>query len=178
MAEVKAPATEGASDAGSPRKGKKNLMFGGILLSVMLLEGVGVFFLVKAASPGPNMAAGGQAGGLDPGAGERALDDVELQVASFRAQNEKSRQLVMYDLVVWVAVPKDRADFVKKLFESKQATIKDRLSSVVRAADPQVLAEPDAATLRERFRQELTEIVGEEQTILRVLIPTLVPWRS
>ena len=165
MAEEAAEPIEGTSK-GSGRK--KNLIVGGVLLGVMLAEGVTVAILVKSFGPEPATAEAGEGiDGLDPDEGMKALDEVEVQVARFRALNEQARQLVYYDETE-----------CKDLVERRQATIQDRLSSVVQAADPKVLMEADRATLRQQFKQELGQILGDAELIHQVLIPSLVKTRE
>ena len=176
MAEEAAEPIEGTSK-GSGRK--KNLIVGGVLLGVMLAEGVTVAILVKSFGPEPATAEAGEGiDGLDPDEGMKALDEVEVQVARFRALNEQARQLVYYDLEVYVTVSKDNETECKDLVERRQATIQDRLSSVVQAADPKVLMEADRATLRQQFKQELGQILGDAELIHQVLIPSLVKTRE
>ena len=170
--------TMGDEDAAKAKPRRRNMIFGSILLGVMLLEGLAVVFMVKHFGPDPASAGAAQVAGLDADGGALPSDEVEIEVTSFRAQNEQSRQLVLYDVVIWVSVAKEDAESFQKLVEGKQATIKDRLSSVVRAADPQVLSEPDPASLRQQFHRELNTIVGDEETIQRVMIPSIMPWRS
>jgi flagellar basal body-associated protein FliL len=162
---------------GSARK--KNLIVGGVLLGVMLAEGVTVAVLVKGFGPNPSSAQAGEGiGGLNPDEGTKASDEVEVRVARFRALNEQARQLVYYDLEVYVTVAKENEGKCKDLIERRQATIQDHLSSVIQAADPKVLMEADRAALRQQFKQELGEILGDAELIHQVLIPSLVKTRE
>ena len=75
---------------------RKNMLIGGILLGVMLAEGIVVILLMKHFGPEPATAEAGQGiDGLDPTEGEKAAHQVEVEVARFRAQNEQARQLVV-----------------------------------------------------------------------------------
>ena len=157
---------------------RKNLVVVGILLGVMLAEGLTVFVLAKRFGPQPGTAEAGGIGGLDPEEGRKRLQEVEVEVARFRAQNEQARQVVVYDVAVCVTVSQDNEETFKGLIEQKRNTIQDRLSSVIRAADPKVLTEPDRSTLRQQFRQELIHVVGDEEVIREVLIPSMVSYRE
>ncbi len=176
MAEEDVGVVEEASEAKPGRR--KNLMFGGILLAVMVLEGVAAVVLVKSFGPQPATTEAESIGGLNPAEGEKPQEEVEIEIVTFRAQNERARQVVMYDLTVFASVSEDKAEEFKKLIERKKATIQDRFSGVIRGADPQVLAEPDRATLRQQFQRELADIIGDEEMILKILIPSMVPYRA
>lgn len=157
---------------------RKNLAVGGILLGVMLAEGLTVFILAKHFGPQPGTAKAGGIGGLDPSEGQQAPQEVEVEVARFRAQNEQARQVVVYDVAVYATVSQGNEEAFRGLVEQKRNRIQDRLSSVIRAADPRVLVEPDRATLRLQFRQELTRITGDEEMIQEILIPSIVSYRE
>jgi hypothetical protein len=153
----------------------RNLTIGGVLLGVMLVEGAGVFILAKHFTrPATATAA---TTGLEGGEEGRSLREAEVEVVRLRAQNEKSQQLYVYDLIVAASVSEKNAAAVEEILQRRQATIQDRFSRVVRSLDPQRFTEPDLATLRQQFRYELSRIVGETQegeTIREVLIPSLV----
>jgi hypothetical protein len=169
---------EQASVASGVRNGRrKNLVLGGILLGVMLAEGLTVFILVKRFGPQPSSAQAGVVG-LDGTEGQAAPEEAEVEVTQFRAQNKKAQQIVVYDLAVYATVAKPDQEKLQSLVRNRQATIQDRFSSIVRAADPQVMMEADPATLRQRFHQELSEIVGEDVQIKEVLIPSIVAYRE
>jgi hypothetical protein len=70
----------------------------------MAVEGVGVFILAKHMSPGPSHAEAAAIGGLGAHGGEKAPLDAELEVGKLRAQNEKSQQLVVYDMTIAMTV--------------------------------------------------------------------------
>jgi flagellar basal body-associated protein FliL len=189
MAEQQAePQAPQEGQAKPPGRGKKNLIFGGIFLGIMIAEGVGVALVVKhfssspapaeAAAPAHGAAPAGAHGGLNPAEGQKKAEDAELEVAAFRAQNSKARQVVMYDVKVVVAVSGEKEAELKGLLERKKAAIQDRFISTIRAADPAVLAEPDCATLRQQFRQILVELLGNEELVKNVLIPQFTSYRA
>ncbi len=177
MAEQEVTEPVGATSAKNTGS-RKNLMLGGVLLGVMVAEGLVVFVLVKHFGAQPATAEAGGMAGLDPSQGERAAEGVEVEVVRFRAQNERARQLVVYDVSVYATVSKGDEQTFQELIEQKQATIQDRFSSVIRAADPQVLMEADPATLRQQFLQELARVVGDEDMIRGILIPSIVSYRE
>lgn len=174
MAEINLDAPVKEAEAPRPARKKKNVMVGGILLGVMLAEGLLVFFLVRHFSGGPVEALGGAVGGLNPEEGEKVKTDVEVEVARFRAQNERAQRMTIYEMSVFALVKEDQAAKFRAAQEARKNTIQDRFSSVIRASDPQRFIEPDLATLRDRFRQILSEVMGEEFEIQGVLIPEIV----
>ncbi|MGQ9649213.1 MAG: hypothetical protein ACUVXJ_03810 [Phycisphaerae bacterium] len=160
---------------------RKNIIFGGIFLGIMVAEAVGVAFTVRYFSAGPAAARAqdlAAANGLDSAEGQKMPEDVEVEVVTFRGQNSQARQVTMYDVKVVVAVSGDKETDLKAVLERKRAAITDRFMSTIRAADPQVLAEPDCATLRQQFRQILVEVLGNEELVKKVLIPQFTSYRA
>ncbi|NLE60901.1 MAG: hypothetical protein GX616_21360 [Planctomycetes bacterium] len=160
---------------------KKTMIFGGIFLGIMIAEGLGVALVVRQFSGGPAKAEAQDLAaehGLNPNEGEKKPEDVEIEVATFRAQNSQARQVVMYDVKVVVSVSSDKEADIKAQLERKRAAIGDRFISTIRAADPQVLAEPDCATLRQQFHQILVEVLGGEESVKKVLIPQFNSYRA
>jgi len=161
---------------GNPEK-RKNLIMVGILLIVMMVEGAGVFVLVKHfGSANPNAANAEGVSGLNPDEGEKKPAETEVEVVSFRAQNNKAQRAIIYDFVVYASISKDKAEDFKTLVESKKATIQDRFTQIVRGAEPEQFQEPNLATLRRKFKAALDTIAGDEQIVLEVLFPSLVPY--
>lgn len=154
----------------------------GMIVGVMALEAALVVVLVKKFSPTPQTAAAGESSpagpGLNPQEGVKRLAEVETRVVKFRARNDKSAEPIIYDFEVFAVVDEDKSEQFKKLLESKQATIQDRFSAIVRSADPQRFLEPDLASLRDRFKHELSKIAGDDKTVKEVLIPSIVPYRE
>jgi len=174
QAEVQA-VTEGQAKSSGR---KKNLMFIALFLGVMIAEGVGVALVVRHFSGGPATAEANVVPGLDPHQGEKKQEDVEVEIATFRAQNARARQVIMYDVSVVVSVSSEKEADLKAQLERKKAAIRDRFISTIRAADPQVLAEPDCETLRQQFHQILVEILGGEELVKKVYIPQFTTYRA
>lgn len=174
----------------------------GIIGAVMLVEGAGVFFIARQFAGGPASANAAAPVGLDEHEGSKAPRDIELEVVKIRAQNEKSQQMLVYDITVAaVFEPKTQpqpqatgekhgekpegeakegkeADGISELLARKKATLQDRFGRVVRAMDPQRFSEPDLCTLREQFKHELSQIVGEAASVREVLIPSIVRYND
>jgi len=159
--------------ASQPKPKRKTLLMGGVLLGVMAVEALVVVVLVKHFGAEPASVEAAPIHGLDEAEGSKQPLDKELSVVKFRAQNEKSQRMLYYDLTVYISVPEAESERVNEIVQRKQATIQDRFSSIVRSADPQRFMEPDLATLREQFKRELSQIIGDEKVIQQVLIPSV-----
>ena len=171
--EVNAETMDDAAASGSGKR--KNMIFVGILLGVMIVEGAAAFALVKYFQPSPAEATAGQTEGLDAGEGAKADQEIEVEVARIRAQNRKGRQTLMCEVTVFATISSaDQAEF-EEILGRKKAAISDHFCSVIRAAEPMVLEEPDAASLRQAFFKELVEIIGKPEMVHKVLIPEFVP---
>ncbi|MDM8004978.1 MAG: hypothetical protein QUV05_02340 [Phycisphaerae bacterium] len=171
----------GTDVTAKPAGRKKNIVFGSIFLGIMVAEGICVALVARHFGGGPARAeAQGLAAvnGLDPAEGQKKPEDVEVEVAAFRGQNLRARQVMMYDVKVVVSVSSDKETDLKAQLERKKAAIGDRFMSTIRAADPQVLAEPDCATLRQQFHRILVEVLGSEEFVKKVLIPQFNSYRA
>jgi flagellar basal body-associated protein FliL len=89
----------------------------------------------------------------------------------------KSGRLFLYDIEVYAKTKREKAEALKKMLEGYKATIEDRLSRVVRAAEPQDLQEDGLETIRRQVKHELGQIVGDEKMIDEILIPKCTPFK-
>lgn len=165
---------ESSTGQGDSRTGKKRgkMMLAGLVLGVMVVEGLMIFALVKGYTAKPQEANASQ--GLDAHAGQKAPTPAEAQVVQFRAQNDRSQRMTVYDLTVSVVSTSDKIEELKLILEQRKDTIRDRFTRVVRSLDPTRFQEADLATLRSQFRTELNQIVGEDQAVKEVLIPSII----
>ncbi|HOW73141.1 MAG TPA: flagellar basal body-associated FliL family protein [Phycisphaerae bacterium] len=168
--------SEDAAGGDKPKKGRGKLIMIGVIAGVMIAEAAVVFVLVKSFSGGgPQEAEAHATEGLKDGEGAQpAAAQLDLEVVKFRAQNEKSQRLLMYELSVSAVVSGDSEAEVKEILERRKETIRDRFTRVVRSADPSRFMEPDLATLRDQFKAELSQVIGKEGAIQEVLIPQIV----
>lgn len=160
------------STSASPRK--RRLAMGGVVLGIMVAEAIAVFVLVRHFSGSPATAEAAGVPGIELSEGEKRPEEIELEVVDLRAQNERSQRNIIYDLIVFVCVADTDQQKVSDILQRRKATVQDRLTRVVRAADPERFTEPDLRTLRTQFRSELAEIVGDEKLIREVLIPSII----
>lgn len=162
---------------GKPPKNKGRFMVGGVILSVMLVEALVIFILVKSfGGASPQQAQAGNPGGLDADAGRKASEKVEVEIVGLRATNEKGQRPVIYQLSIFAVVPSEHGDEFNQVLERRRETIKDRFTRIVRAADPNCFSEPDLATVRGQFKHALVQVIGIEDAVDEVLIPSIVPF--
>lgn len=181
--------TQASEKPATSGKRRQTLTMLGILLFVMTVEGGGIYFAVKFLGGGPQSAVaegltttvvGGGNGDGHGGGGHAATDiaaDAELQVTKLKAPNMKSGRLFLYDIEIYAKTKKEKSETLQKLLESYKATIDDRLSRVVRSAEPQDLQEDGLETIRRQVKHELGQIVGDEKMVEAILIPKCTPFK-
>jgi flagellar basal body-associated protein FliL len=142
----------------------------------MLLEGGGVFVATRYMSSGPLDAKAEAAAEAD----EKGLDSqsIEVPVVDFDAPNRKDGRLFVYTIEVGARIGEADADRFKKLVERHKLTLEDRLTNIVRAAAPEVLAEDGLETLRRQFQAEMSKVFNDEGVVQEVLFPVMMPHRA
>ncbi len=157
-----------------PKKNRSKLVAIGAVLGVMALEAVIIFVLVKTfVVPKPSAAEASMSGSLDPQAGQKAPEPVEIEVVKFRAQNDRSQRVQVYDMTIFVIVQSDKQEEFTGLLDKRRETIRDRFTRIVRASDPARFQESDLATLRAQFKNEMNQVLGKPDLVQEVLIPTI-----
>jgi flagellar basal body-associated protein FliL len=155
---------------------KNKFMLPAVVASVMLVEGVAIFCAVKMLGSDPQ-----QAQAMDTILGAEAdlhPKSVEMDIADFKALNEKSGLTFVVDISVSAIVPMDRAVDAERLVEEKAKTIVDRLSLAVRSAEPNQLKEEDLATIRRKMRHELDKILEDDTVVEELLITRFQKYRA
>ena len=179
MAEKETPASPAPDGQKSSLKGR--LISGLILLGIMGLEGVGIVFVMRAMGSDPQDAAAqdGVALKADGSAGPGGIEDsVEIDICELDAFNSLSGRLNVYHLKVCALVPADRKDDFVKLVTARENTIRDRIQTIIRRAEPEQLTEPGLATLKRQIEFELGRILADETLIQEILIPQLLQSRA
>lgn len=171
MAEAQDVKDPGAEEATAARPKRKNVLMLGILLGVMIAEGLVVFALMKNfAGATPTAAQAQGASGLDPAEGQKAPPAAEIKVAEFRAQNKQGQQAYIVQFTVFVTAAEPEKAKVEEAVTRCAAKLKDRISGIVRAMDPERFSEPDLTTLRAKLKEELTQVLGADVPIGEVLV--------
>ncbi len=169
--------TELPGEVAEPSRKRGRMIALGAVLGVMIVEAVVIFALVKTfVAPQPQAALAGPNGALDPNAGQKAPEPVEVEIVKLRAQNDRSQRILVYDMTVFVVVQSDKEEEFKELLAKRSATIRDRFTRIVRASDPARFAEPDLATLRAQFKHEMEQVLGTSDLVQEVLIPSFTQY--
>ncbi len=173
---AEAPKPEASAEAkppAPPEKKSGKFMTMGLIGGVMLVEGVGIFMVMKfmGADPDPTQA-------LEHGvqATTRPWEESqEIQVAQVRVPNSSGSRTFLYNVRVVIRVHHKDHDKVKEFMESRKNTIEDVIGRVIRSADERHLAEPGLETVKRQIRYELGSLLGDESLIEQVLIPECMP---
>lgn len=152
---------------------------------VMLVEALVLFAGFKMFNSAPQPAHAGETEGEVGSSGHGApLKEkkkvIELNVLEFKAPNKQTGRLFLYDVSVFVTVKTDFKERVEAAFKDREATIKDRVRTIISQSDPEKLGggtEPGLETLRRQVKHQLDEIIGEGM-IEEVLIPRCIPYRQ
>ncbi len=170
MAEADAKAdkkTEG--EAGGPRKKPVKLI--GIVAAVMVLEAVGVYVLVSAMGPKPQVAEAKHIEG-DHASGEEL---VELALVDDRFQNLSSGTTWLWDCALFIQVKKKNEEYAKGRLKAKEAEIKEGVSMIFRKATLNQLKEPGLETINRQVTAFVNTVIEPDKEkvarVERVLIP-------
>ena len=163
----------------APTKPKRNpkVMTLVIVLVVALVEGGAFLGVIKFFGGGPSVTYGEE--------GDHVLEGEDLEVdggmieiallQSFKVPNNKTGHTIVYDFDISVTVPESRKEEMEELAKNRDSEIRDRIAQLIRQARPQVLQEDDFGTLRMLLKRTFSEIIGDEEMIMRVLIPRCMP---
>jgi flagellar basal body-associated protein FliL len=69
-------------------------------------------------------------------------------------------------------------DTCKGLIDARKATIRDRLDTLLRNADPKYLNEPGLETLRRQIKFELDKVFKDEKLVDEILITKFLKSRA
>jgi flagellar basal body-associated protein FliL len=198
-AEKKAEAKE-SSSAPAGGHDEKKAGKGGMLSSlpvviggVTLLEAVVLFAGFKFLGSGAHSSQGAELATQPAGEGGDAHGEhgggaapvkkgkiAEVPLAKLTATNSRKGRTVLYDVRICVQTKSEHEDAMKGLAKDREATIRDRIRTIIAQSDPEKLgggSEPGLETLRRQVKYQLDEIVGEGM-IEEVLITDCTPIRS
>jgi len=167
-----------------------------LLGGVMLIEAVVLFAGFKFLGSGASNASAGatlveaeaghgaeNAGGHGEGDGKGHVDKkktVEVKVLEFKAPNKLSGRTFIYDVSVYAITKAEHEEALKEVITGREATIKDRVRTIIAQMDPDKLgggSEPGLETLRRQIKYQLDELSGED-VIGEVLVPRCIPFRA
>ena len=102
-----------------------------------------------------------------------------MAVLEFKAPNKQTGRTFLYDVSIFAVAKADHQKAVEETIKAREATIKDRIRTIIAQSDPDKLgggSEPGLETLRRQVKYQLDELVGEGM-INEVLIPRCIPYR-
>ncbi len=198
-----APAAPGAADEKKAGKGGLLKSTPILLGVVMVVEAVILFGGFKmlgggakpaqaadlATSEEGEAATDGHDGGHGDAHGEAGHGDkaaakstkkgkfAEVPVLRFRAQNKRSGRSVLYDVGLAAVVKSDFEERVKTMMKDREATLQDRMRTIIAQSEPEKLdggVEPGLETLRRQVKYQLDEMLGEG-VIEEVLVTQCTP---
>lgn len=110
-----------------------------------------------------------------PGAAMVPVDSMsELEIADCRLHNNRTGKMILVRIRVSALVAAADAERVKALVEAKKSRIQDRVSSIIRSAEPKFMNEPGLETIKRSLRFELGQILGDADLIKEILVPELL----
>ena len=160
---------------GNEHKGRGRMIQCLVIAALMVVEGVGVFFVANSlnADPDAAMAAEGERHGAGSAGGEpNALAEVEL--AECRPGNSTSGKYISFNIRVSALVASADQQRVEHLIKEKRARIQDRVNYVIRSAQIRQLSEPGFETVKRRLKHEMDQLFGDDTLIKGILIPELL----
>lgn len=173
MADAAKPQDKQAGDAAAPVKKGKSMATIGLIGGLMVVEGIGIFAVMKFFGHEP-----------DPTVGMPQLEvttqpfgeSKEIEVAKVRVQNTNGARPMLYSATIDITVPSDKVAMISEDFlKNRKATVTDVVSRIIRSADGKHLSEPGLETLKRKIRFELGSLIGDEKLIEEVLIPEFTP---
>jgi flagellar basal body-associated protein FliL len=165
------------------KKSNKSGLMAGIIVGVMVLEGVGLYVAMKLLGSGPDQAPATEA--LAEGQKDQGCTKPEVTIAKMKVPNRVTGKSYIYDIEVAATLnaPPDqpvevfKAEFEEKLKQNENA-VRDRLNALIRGADPKYLDEPGLVMIRRQIKVELGKALGDEKVLDKVLLPRWTPIRA
>ncbi len=147
-----------------------------IIAALMLVEGVGVFFVLGALG-------GPKASRAETDPKHLAHDDSEdtteirlLEKDDEKFQSHSSGQVWVWTVSIYVQVKNKNSERVGRVLETRKAEIKEGLSQIIGRAQIAQLKEPERQSLNRQASALLEKIIGQDPDgkalIKRILIPT------
>jgi len=165
------PPAPAAKESEAPKKGGLPIKTIGVVGTVMILEAVGIFMLMKAVKP---KQAHGE---VNPAQVVNAEGEktVELKVVDDKFQNLQSGKVWLWDLSVFVVTKQKNKDLVEKRLAQRANEITEEFTRIVGKSQHAQLKEPERQTLNRQFSAVVSKLFEAnekgESPIERVIIP-------
>lgn len=134
----------------------------------------------KAEDHSKDQAAGAHGASSHANGTHAKGQPVEVALVDIRAPNKLSGRTFIYDVSVFAVVKDDKAEEFKAAVKSREASIRDRIRTIIAQLHPDKLGggnEPGLETLRRQIRYQLEDIAGEG-VITEVLVARCIPFRA
>lgn len=171
-------ADKGAEKAPEAAPAKKGLPIKtlGIVAALMLVEGVGLFFVLGALGGPKASNAATDAKHLVHDDSEETEEIQVLDKSDEKFQNLSSGQVWVWNISFYVQAKKKNKERVEGVLTRRSAEIKEGLSQLIGRAQIAQLKEPERQSLNRQVSALLEKIIGQDSEgkplIERVLIPT------
>lgn len=161
----------GGAEKDSPPKRKKSLVTIGLVVGVMLVEGVAIFGVMKmfGNEPDPTLGMGMEQTTTNPW-----KEFPEVEVVRLRVENTNGTRTTLYNVTIVVTVHTSKVEEFELILEQRKFTIEDALSRVIQEASEVEMTEPGKETLKKKVRIELGKILHDPDMIEDVLVPQLI----
>ncbi|MHC5109871.1 MAG: hypothetical protein ACYTHJ_08340 [Planctomycetota bacterium] len=163
-------ADDNAGSADRTRKGGARMMQMIIVASLMLGEGVAVYFVANAMGPDPAITSGAETEPENEDI-EAEPDYSEVALAECRPTHRKGGKKIVLFVKVSALVLEEDADKATDMTEDRQSRILDRIQFVIRSAEIQHINEPGLETIKRRLKWEMDKIFGDPELLREILIP-------
>ncbi|HVU64330.1 MAG TPA: hypothetical protein VHC70_10160 [Phycisphaerales bacterium] len=148
----------------------------GIVAALMLVEGVGLFFVLGALGGPKASNAATDAKHLLHDDSEETEELPVLAKEDEKFQNMSSGQVWVWNVSFVVQVKKKNSDRVNNVLNNRSAEIKEGLSQLIGRAQIAQLKEPERQSLNRQATALLERVIGQDADgkplIERVIIPT------
>jgi flagellar basal body-associated protein FliL len=172
--EAKKPDAAAQTEATEESSKKKSMATMGIFGTVMLAEGLAIFFAMRFFGSEPDPAAG-----MEPRlttATQPFSERREIEVAHVRVQNSNGERSTLYSVTINIVVDHAHEEMIVEDFlKNRQATITDAISRILRSSEEKHLSEPGLETLKRQISFELGVLLKDDTIIEEVLIPEFTP---
>lgn len=155
---------------------RKTILTGMAVVAIMLLEGGAIYIAMKFFDPQDVDAAA--IGGTKEHEDGRYQELGELEIANIKAPWVKTGRTFVFEMNVAIRVREDAREQIEQKVQQNKALISDRLTRVIRSAEPNHLEEDGLETVRRQIKHELGRILGDETMIGEVLIPRFIKFRA
>lgn len=161
-------------DAPAGRKKRPPILAALVVAVLMIVEGVGIFVILKLTSGGPSVA---DAAVLEGQAEAEAESMQEILLVEDRFQNMQSGRVWLWETQIYLKVRQKNTAAVEGVLERRSAEIKEGIAMIFRKAQDRHLREPGLETIGRQLKAYVDEMFGTDPDgfarVDRVIVPTM-----